>query len=86
MTKSHDNVFMFLTKPKNAWLNADAGDVNRKYEYWIDQYFNVVSLYMPWYWLIISRNKLFLDIEISTLANLIKFNEVHNAWSQLESN
>ena len=45
MTKSHDSIFMFLTKPKNAWLNADAGDVNRKYEYWIDQYFNVVSLY-----------------------------------------
>ena len=62
MTKSHDSIFMFLTKPKNAWLNADADDVNRKYECWIDYYFNVVSLYalilinhikkqiISWYW------------------------------------
>ena len=54
----------FWQNQKNAWLNADAGDVNRKYEYWIDQYFNVVSLYLyalilinhiknqiiSWYW------------------------------------
>ena len=36
----------FWQNQKNAWLNTNADDVNRKYECWIDYYYNVVSLYL----------------------------------------
>ena len=39
----------FWQNQKNAWLNTNADDVNRKYEYWIDYYYNVVSLYLDIY-------------------------------------